>query len=201
MIGRFVVLEGLDGAGTTTQCERLGARLAATGRAHLLTREPTGGPLGRQIRSTLRAEAGAPDRAALPWLFAADRADHLAREIEPALAAGRVVVSDRYVPSSLAYQSVERPLDEIWALNASFRVPDLTLFLEIPSDVGLDRVTARGGVREIFEERERLAAVAERYRIVLDRLRARGDRVVVVDGTAPADAVEREVIAAVEALT
>lgn len=200
MTGRFVVLEGLDGAGTTTQCERLGAWLSERGLAHLLTREPSTGPVGRLIRQTLRAEPGAPDRATLPWMFAADRADHLAREVGPALGVGRVVVSDRYVPSSLAYQSTEWPFDLVWALNASFPVPDLTVFVDVPPEVGLGRVAARGGEREIYEERGRLEAVASRYSEALARLRARGDRVEVVDGTAPPGEVEAAVRTLVESL-
>lgn len=197
--GRFVVIEGLDGAGTTTQVERLSAWLTGAGVEVVATREPTGLPIGRLIRSTLRAEADAPARAALPWMFAADRADHLARVVEPALARGAWVVSDRYAPSSLAYQSLDVPLSEVWALNATFRVPDLLIMVELPVEVALGRVLSRGGQREIFEERATLDAVARQYREVITRLEARGDRVARVDGAAGVEVVFDAVRAAVRA--
>lgn len=200
MRGRFLVLEGLDGAGTTTQTARLQAWLEGRGRRVHPTREPSTGPVGRLIRETLRAAPDAPAPSTLPWMFAADRADHLAREIEPALAAGVDVISDRYAPSSLAYQSVERDLDEVWALNASFRVPDLTLFVTVPVDEAMRRIGGRAAAREIFEEHDRLEAVARQYDRVIDRLRARGDRLAVIDGSRPVDEVTAAVVAAVEAL-
>ncbi len=188
-MGRFVVIEGIDGAGTTTQTQRLVARLRAAGESVLATNEPTDLPIGVQIRRVLRKEEGAPHPNTLPWLFAADRADHQVRRIQPALAAGSWVVSDRYLPSSLAYQSLQRPLEEVEALNASFPAPDVLVFVHVPVEVALERVAARGAARELFEERAWLEQVAERYDVVMDRLVARGWNVVRVDGTASMDAV------------
>lgn len=196
----FIVLEGLDGAGTTTQLARLATWLEAQGRTVVRTHEPTDGPVGRLIRRTLQRDADAPAPSTLPWMFAADRADHLARLVEPALARGEVVLSDRYLHSSLAYQSLQQPLESVWALNATFRVPDLTLFVEVPVQVSLDRIAARGGEREIFEEEERLVAIRDSYHRVLDRLRDRGDRIVTLDGTGSIDAVEAAIRPHVEAL-
>src|SRR6185369_8913434 len=104
----FVVLEGIDGSGTTTQLGRLQAYLERRGRAVHPTREPSTGPVGRLLREILlgqhRLPGGEPaDGLAMALLFAADRRDHVRREIEPALGAGRDVVSDRYLLSSLAY--------------------------------------------------------------------------------------------------
>lgn len=198
-MGGFIVLEGLDGAGTTTQAERLVARLAALCEV-VATREPTSGPVGRLIRSTLRAEADAPARSTLPWMFAADRSDHLARVVEPAVERGAWVVSDRYVPSSLAYQSLDLPLDVPWGLNQAFRAPDLLLFLKVAPDVALERVMRRAGAREIFEEADTLRRVAHQYAVSLDRLRQRGDRIVVIDGSRGVDEVEAQVWAAVQAV-
>ncbi|MCB9665125.1 MAG: dTMP kinase [Alphaproteobacteria bacterium] len=188
-MGSFVVLEGLDGAGTTTQAARLTERLEAAGHVVLRTAEPTGGPIGRLLRTTLQGGDGAADRASLPWLFAADRADHLARTVEPALAAGRWVVSDRYVPSSLAYQSLDRPLDLVDGLNRWFRLPDLTVFVHAPVEVCLARIAARGEAVELFEERETLTRIAAAYEVVLPLLEARGARVARVDGTRSVDEV------------
>lgn len=198
-MSRFVVIEGLDGAGTTTQTERLARRLAARGAAVHATREPTDGPVGRVIRATLRAEAGAPAVETLPWLFAADRADHLHREIEPALARGEWVISDRYLHSSLAYQSLTLPLERVHALNADFRVADLTLFLAVPVEVCLERLEGRP-TREIYEERDRLVRIAASYDRVMTWLRDRGDHIVILDGSASVDAVETAIAAEVERL-
>ncbi len=199
-MGRFIVIEGLDGAGTTTQAERLCASLTARGVEVVRTAEPTTGPIGRMIRAVLRGEPDAPSKASLPWLFAADRADHLARLVEPGVARGAWVVSDRYLPSSLAYQSLDHPLEQIVALNATFRAPDLLIMVDIDVDTALDRITARGAAREIFEERAALAAIAARYAEVMPTLVARGWRVVHIDGALAIDDVAAQIGAAVDAL-
>lgn len=198
-MGRFVVVEGLDGAGTTTQAARLVAHLAARGLSVVATREPTGRPVGQLIRRILRDDPDTPSRASLPWLFAADRADHLASVVEPALSSRKWVVSDRYYPSSLAYQSVEQPLERVLALNDGFRVPDLTFYLYVPVLTCLLRIGGRAQ-REIFENRERLELVEARYKAVMALLRARGEPVVDVDGTAPVDDVAAIIAAEVDKL-
>ena len=199
-MGRFLVLEGLDGAGTTTQAARLADQLRSQGWGVVETCEPTDGPVGRLIRATLRRDEGAPAVATLPWMFAADRADHLARVVEPALAADRWVVSDRYLPSSLAYQSPDGDLALVDSLNRWFRVPDLTIFLDVPVEDCLARIAARGGVRDIFENRAQLERIAARYEAVREHLIRRGDPVAVVDGTPAADVVAKAVQAAVARL-
>lgn len=199
-MGRFIVIEGLDGAGTTTQAERLCAALVARGLEVVRTAEPTKGPIGRMIREVLRGEADAPSKASLPWLFAADRADHLARVVDPAVARGAWVVSDRYLPSSLAYQSIDHPLEQVASLNATFRAPDLLIMVDIDVDTALERITARGEAREIFEERVALERIAARYAEVMPGLIARGWRVVHLDGAQSIDEVAAQVGAAVRAL-
>src|SRR5271167_2017910 len=109
--GRFVVLEGIDGSGTTTQVARLADRLRAQGVAVRATREPSDGPLGTLVRHVLSGRVVIPGGRAPGWatmalLFAADRLDHVESEIEPFLAEGGDVISDRYDASSLAYQSI-----------------------------------------------------------------------------------------------
>jgi dTMP kinase len=184
----FIVIEGLDGAGTTTQTALLAERLRAGGRTVHTTREPTGGLIGQVLRRSLRGEPEAPSPSVLPWLFAADRADHLVREIEPALARGETVISDRYIPSSLAYQSLTLPLERVFALNADFRVPDLTLFLEVPVDTCLLRIADRPS-QEIFEQKRLLDQISQSYTKVCHFLRGRGERVIRIDGTASPDEV------------
>jgi len=196
--GRFIVLEGLDGAGTTTQARLLAATLRERGHEVVETHEPTDGPVGRLIRQALRGQDGAVHRSTLPWMFAADRADHLTRLVEPSLGAGADVISDRYLHSSLAYQSLDRDLDQVYALNAPFRAPDLTLFVGVPVQACLDRIEARGGVREIFEKREQLEAISRQYDTVLDLLAGRGDRIVHIDGDAPISTVQARILAAVD---
>jgi len=186
----FIVIEGLDGAGTTTQLARLTDRLTAAGRRVLATHEPTDGPIGRLIRQTLRGEPGAVDPACLPWMFAADRADHLSRRIEPTLRAGGVVLTDRYLHSSLAYQSLDLPLADVFALNRHFRVPDLTIIVDVPVAECLRRIDARGAARELFEEQDRLERIAAAYQAVIALLRDRGDPIVRVDGAQPVDQVQ-----------
>ena len=186
--GRFIVLEGLDGAGTTTQSRRLVERLNATARPAELHAEPTGGPMGRILRQVLRGElaVGGPERERIVGLlFAADRLDHVGAHVEPALQAGRHVVSDRYLPSSLAYQSVFCDLDWVRTINRYARVPDLTIFLDVPPKLGLARVAARTGVRERYEVQDTLERVLQGYRRWLQG--PHDHPVVVLDGLRPID--------------
>lgn len=203
--GRFLVLEGLDGAGTTTQAAVLASRLAARGRRVHLTSEPSRGPVGRLLRRALRGTiaGGRPlDQRALALLFAADRVDHLVSEVEPRLASGVDVVSDRYALSSLAYQSAATG-DLAWVevLNREAPAPDLTIFLEVRPAVALGRRYAASAEREIFEVPAFQRRVAAAYRRALRRLRARGERVAVVDGEADLEAVADAVDRAARAAT
>ncbi len=139
----FITFEGPEGAGKTTQCSLLAARLREAGYSLLVTREPGGTPLGETIREWLLAgEALRPETEAL--LFTAARAEHVWDRIRPALARGTIVLCDRYVDSTLAYQGAGRGLDEGW-LRELHRVatgdlwPDLTILLDVPVEVGLAR--------------------------------------------------------------
>ena len=191
----FVVIEGLDGAGTTTQVQLLHDHLQARGKSVVATAEPTDGMIGRAIRATMARREGSLPKGTLPWLFAADRAHHLQSVVEPALERGTNVVSDRYLPSSLAYQSLDRPLELAWSLNRWFRVPDLLIYVDVPVDVCLHRIGTRGEERDLFEEASVLRRVAARYEEVLAFLRAEGQPVVRIDGEPPphvvADAIAR----------
>jgi dTMP kinase len=196
MTARFLVLEGLDGSGTSTQAERLLAHLIARDVPVVRTNEPTGGPIGRIARQTLGAEPGAPAIEVLPWLFAADRADHLARTVRPALASGQTVISDRYLPSSLAYQSLTLPLEDVWALNQRFDVPDALLYVAIDVETALSRIDTRAGKREIYDSRERLTAVHAAYETVMAFLVDQGWPVTRIDGSQSIEAVTADLIAA-----
>ncbi len=202
--GRFVVLEGLDGAGTTTQSRLLGERLRAAGRRVHVTAEPSGGPVGSLVRQVLTRRVGgkdgaAFDPAALALLFAADRLDHAAAEIAPRLDEGVDVVSDRYALSSLAYQGLTTgDLRWVEALNALAPAPDVTLFLRARPAVALARRRAASLDREIYEVPAFQRRVARSYARALERLRAAGQRVVELDGEAPAADVQAAVWAEVK---
>jgi dTMP kinase len=137
--------------------------------------------------------------ALLALLFAADRVDHLASVVEPALAGGAVVLSDRYVLSSLAYQGLRLPLPWVEALNARAIPPDLTLYLDVDPRTARARRGARGGRPELFESDRLQARVAEAYRRLLRR-HARAHRVVRVDGTRPPEEVTARLLRAARAV-
>ena len=204
--GLFLVLEGLDGAGTTTQASRLLDRLSARGRRVHLTAEPSRGPVGTWIRHVLSgrlrgAGGGEFEPGALALLFAADRLDHWESEIRPRLEEGVDVVSDRYVLSSLAYQAVATG-DAAWvaAINAKAPAPDLTLFLRVRPSVALRRRYAATAEREIFEVPGFQRRVHRAYGRALARLADAGERVAVLDGEKAVERVSAEVARAVERL-
>jgi dTMP kinase len=205
--GRLVVLEGLDGAGTTTQARLLGERLRDSGRRVHVTAEPSGGPVGTLIRQVLSRRVvggrggGEFDAGALALLFAADRLDHVAAEIAPKLADGVDVVSDRFTLSSLAYQGLTTD-DLAWveAINARAAEPDATIFLRVRSQVALRRRRAASMDPELFEVSEFQREVARSYARALERLRETGQRVIEVDGETPVEVVADAVWAAVRTL-
>jgi len=173
--GVFVVVEGIDGSGSTTHTKLLGKALRQRGLKVVETCEPSAGPIGALIRQVLQrrlfvADAAGPREFAwstMALLFAADRMDHLDSTVVPALRDGAVVLSDRYDLSSLAYQSVTAPGGDkvvpwIRELNARALRPDLTVVIDVPVEVAEERRRARGGIEEMFEARDlqtRLCAV------------------------------------------
>ncbi|MBN2361371.1 MAG: dTMP kinase [Deltaproteobacteria bacterium] len=190
--GLLIVLEGIDGAGTTTQGRRLVRRLRRRGwRAHF-TCEPSRGPVGRYIRACL-AQTPGPSSELLALLFAADRIDHYESEIAPLLEAGAVVVSDRYLLSSLAYQGVEG--DARWVAQLNDRAPraDLTILVDVPAAVAARRRSGRGGHPDRYERGAFLDGVARRYRELARRRTAGAVAVVsgVGDQRAIATAIDR----------
>lgn len=207
--GRFVVLEGIDGAGTTTQVGKLVERLRAGGGVTVrATREPSDGPIGSLVRQVLTGRIVAPGGRAPGWatmalLFAADRMDHVESVIEPVLAEGGVVVSDRYDASSLAYQSVSSgrggapAVDWIRQLNRHALRPDLTIVVDLPSETAAARREARGEPAQLYEQNEVQRALAAFYRDLAKHMP--DDKVVVVDGTGSVDEVHGRVYEAYRA--
>lgn len=153
--GLLLALEGIDGSGTTTQAARLVQRLDASASgsqrptAHL-TCEPSRGPIGQLLRQVLANERqlGAKTTA---LLFAADRLDHLDVEVEGCLRRGQDVVSDRYVYSSLAYQSVQMPMAWVFQINAQAPSPDLAIYLRVSPEVAGRRRQQRGEPAQLFD--------------------------------------------------
>lgn len=197
----FIVLEGIDGSGTTTQLERLAAHLTARGRRVHTTREPSQGPIGRLLREILlgghrRPDGGGVDGLAMALLFAADRRDHLTREIEPALAAGLDVISDRYLLSSLAYQAQEADRAWVAGLARDVRVPDLTILLDLPISVAAARRRAAGRPDERYDADDIQARVAARYR----ELAAVTPNTVVLDAAASIEDVTTAIATALQPL-
>jgi dTMP kinase len=188
----LLVFEGIDGCGKSTQLRRLAAHLGERGVDPVVTREPTDGAWGRRIRAMARSGARVAPEEELAW-FVEDRREHVATLIEPSLAAGRVVLCDRYFLSTVAYQGA-RGFVAAQALlaqaEAEFPLPDLALVFEIAPAQGLARVAARGGVAEpAFEEPDYLARVAAIF-ASLDR-----PYVTHLDSSAPVEAVHAGVLA------
>ncbi len=190
---KFITLEGIDGAGKSTQLSCIEACLKARGIAFLLTREPGGTQLGEKLRSILLHEHMHPETEAL-LMFAA-RAEHLSGVIMPALNEGTWVVSDRFTDASFAYQGGGRGLDyarlaalEQW-LHGGFQ-PDLTLLFDVPVEVARERLKKNAALDRFEHEEE---AFFNRVRdAYLDRARRFPERFRVIDSSLPLDSIKKK---------
>ncbi len=164
--GLLIAVEGIDGSGKTTQAKRLVRWLRERGVSAQYTREPTDGQIGRILKAMALRRRVNPYLEAL--LFAADRLQHLERTIEPLLSKGYVVVSDRYLHSSLAYQAATTG-DPEWVreLNKHARRPDLALLLDVKPQIGLRRIRRKR--RSRFEQVELLEKIRENYLRMVER--------------------------------
>ncbi len=160
--GRFIVLEGPDGSGTTSQSKLLAAALHAEGNDVLLTAEPTDSSIGRYIREQL-AQKTLPSPSALQLLFCADRALHVDQVILPALHAGTTVICDRYISSTIVYGQASG-LDAAWltAINAQFPEPDVLVYLLPPFEVCMQRIGLRSS-KDFFESQAFQQRVYDAY--------------------------------------
>ncbi|WP_209504419.1 MULTISPECIES: dTMP kinase [unclassified Ruegeria] len=201
--GLFLTFEGIDGSGKSTQARKLADQLRAQGHEVILTREPGGSPGAEEIRSLVLE--GDPDRWSAETeilLFTAARRDHLERTIEPALAAGQVVICDRFADSTRMYQGLSRGdlrglVDQLHSLMIK-REPDLTLLIDMDPDTGLSRAKGRQGAEERFEDfgpdlqkkmRAGFLALAHEF----------SDRFRIVDGNRDMDSVAQDVTEIVQA--
>jgi dTMP kinase len=193
---KFIVIEGIDGAGTTTQAKLLSEWIGSRGGDCLLTSEPTHGPVGVLLRQILSGSVPAPDNDAIALLFAADRIDHLEREIMPALQSGSHVVSDRYYHSSFTYQSLQGDLDWIRQLNSRARAPDFTYILDLPADLAARRRRKERSVEELYEQDATQQKLEAAYRRLPSWMQ--DELIVLIDGSREIQAVHQAIAADLE---
>lgn len=200
MNGKFITFEGIDGSGKSTQLQLLAADLRARGLDVLTTREPGGTPLGRELRQAFleTQETVAPMAELLA--FAADRAQHVEFLIRPALAAGKVVISDRYADATFAYQGAGRGFPEekvmqVIDLATNGLKPDLTLFLDISVETAIERMATREESqtkknRMDEESSDFYSRVRTAYLGIAER---EPGRFIVIDANGPVDEIRAEV--------
>ncbi len=188
------MLEGLDGAGTTTQLRLLSERLTREGRQYSATWEPTDGPIGRMLRSILAGDVRAHPRT-VALLYAADRSEHVHEPvsgIEARTRRGELVISDRYLFSSLAYQSIECGFDFVLGLNSGFPLPQCLVFLDTPVEVCQERLAERGR-KELYDGIAFQNRVREAYLRAMERYASTGMIVSLVDGDRPAGLIHGDI--------
>lgn len=199
----FITFEGIDGSGKSTQARMLAETLRASGRDVVLTREPGGSPGAEEIRRLVLE--GDPDRWSAETeilLFTAARRDHLERLIDPSLAAGKIVISDRYADSTRMYQGLSRGdlravVDQLHALMIR-REPDLTLVIDMDPEISLARARGRNGTQERFEDFG--VTLQQRMRAgFLDLAREFPGRCRVIDGDRAPEVVAAEIAAIAKA--
>ena len=189
----LLVLEGIDGTGKSTQAQMLAEALRAKGHRVITSREPTDGPYGTRLRESATTGRLSPEEEL--QLFLQDRREHVETLIEPALEAGEIVILDRYYFSTMAYQGV-RGFDpaEIRRVNEEFAPrPDLLLLLDLPIDKALERIGARDGEANEFEQRAALQMCSNIFHSLTNE-----DFVHVIDTTVPIEEVHQSIMAVVE---
>jgi dTMP kinase len=174
--GIFLVIEGLDGSGKTTQATLLAEKLSKTYKV-MLTAEPSRGKIGAFIRDCCLYEQTRLPTEAEALLFAADRIEHMQKELKPALDDGKLIVCDRYVYSSLAYQgSAGLSLDWIKTINARALQPDFSVFIDVPPEKVIGRLKRKKSVMETLETQRRVREVYLKYVDNGELVRVDGDR-------------------------
>jgi len=182
--GSFIVIEGPDGAGTTTQAKKLAGKLNG-----FYTKEPTDLRTGEIVQKLISSEESDPLEVA--EAFARDREKHLEKEVIPRLEAGETVVSDRYYHSSMAYQPVMGASKEtVMEMNEGFLRPDLTFILEVDPEVGMSRVEDRGGDDHIFENLSFQEKVSSRYGKLNADLK---EKIIYIDATESIEKVSEKI--------
>ncbi len=189
----FVVFEGLDGAGTTTQIEALFYKLTGNSIPVFSTCEPTDSPIGRAIRDVLgKKTAVTPDTLAL--LFAADRNEHLWGKdgIIDHLERGDIVLCDRYIFSSLAYQTLESSREFVWELNSRFPLPEYLFFIDVPPEECQSRMKVRG-TSDIFDKITFQYKIRQAYLDTFRAFETSGMETHLIDGTGSVEEVQEKI--------
>lgn len=200
----FITFEGIDGVGKSTQADLLEEWLKQRGRDVLRTMEPGGTELGVEIRHILLHRKGEVSPRSEALLYAADRAHHVATKIRPALAAGKVVISDRYLDSSVAYQGAARDLDVTEVRNISLwavaeLLPDLTVLLDLPAEAALARRAKTGEAPDRLE-REQSEFFERARKQYLSLAAAEPSRFLVVDAQHEPDVIQSQIRQRVQAI-
>lgn len=203
MSAKFIVFEGIDGAGKTTQIKLLRDALVSRGIDCYITAEPTDMPSGKKIREALSGRVPVTT-AQMADMFATDRVIHnkdAEKGIDAHLEAGVTVISDRYYYSSLAYQGSELGFDRVAALNLdnpSIRMPDICIFLDLSPEKSLERIGKRADTpTEIYENYDYLEKTRRMFFDVFDRIRPRGEKIEIIDASGSAEEIAEKILAAV----
>lgn len=213
----LIVVEGIDGSGSTTQVRRMADHLRLRGENVFVSHEPSDGPVGMLIRLALAGRLSGPhkhfhdpfelveddsgtelDPNTLALLFAADRSDHLALQLRPNLQRGRHVLCDRYILSTLAYQGLTCDLDWLLTINKNIRPPDLTLFLDVPPREAQIRMQSTRWIRDLYETPEQQTNIRERYLGLLRRRIPLVGPVVVIDASRPEAEVSTDIMSVLD---
>ncbi len=204
MAGLFISFEGIDGVGKTTQADLLEQWLKASGKSVLRTLEPGGTEVGVEIRKILLHHRGELAPRSEAALFAADRAHHVATKIRPALERGEIVITDRYLDSSVAYQGAGRELSRqevrdlsLWAVGGL--LPELTILLDLPADVARSRRNTTGTEPDRLES-EKIEFFERARQAYLELAKAEPERFLVVDASVDVNAMQEAIRARVSEL-
>ncbi len=205
--GSFIVLEGLDGSGTTTQAALLQDYFLGLKRPCRLTCEPTDEPVGKLIRDALSGRLTSPgtgkkvafSERARCLLFAADRMEH-SRNVEKSRSVGKHVICDRYILSSIAYQTLDETISPEWVIevNRGCSIPDLTVFLDVPVADCLDRLKKRKDRPTVYEKKSFLTAIDRNYRRTIPTYEKRFGLFRSIDGTRTPETVHDAIIDLIE---
>jgi dTMP kinase len=185
----FIAFEGLDGSGSSTQSRILAERLEKNGHPTLLTKEPTKDtPIGKMIREILQHRwEVAPET--LQLLFSADRAEHLRTKIKPGMVNGQIVITDRYLFSTLAYGAMDLSMSWLKSLNEYFPIPDIVFLFKLDPKKCIKRIAGRGSDYELFEKAEKLEKIWGNY----EKIAGDYENIHMIDATKTIDEISEEI--------
>ncbi|MBN2617058.1 MAG: dTMP kinase [Spirochaetales bacterium] len=195
VLNNFIVLEGLDGSGTTTQLKKIEEKLSEMGKTVFSTCEPTKNEIGKLIRSVLQKKI-VMDPVTVSRLFVADRNEHIygINGIKERTKRGEIVVSDRYLFSSLAYQSPQCGFDFVKIINSDFPLPEYLFFISTPVKECQERIHKRGDEKELFDDADYQQKVDDNYRKAIELYKNSGVKIFIIDGLKSIENITNEII-------